>query len=307
MPKPVASEKPGRRLRPTALALIVLAVAALGGCGGAGGPEAGDPEAEISDAEFSDAGDARPERVHPDFDLTAAELAELVSATPAGTKEAVSERPAYFLTLAAKLLAVPESRLALVDKDHALAADAVPADLVDLARYGEPLTLNRSGLRLRAVIMPDLLAMSEAARQDGILLPISSTYRSYEYQAGLFERHVAELGEEEASRVSARPGTSQHQLGTTVDFGSITLAFAETKSGRWLAEHAGEFGFSMSYPDGYEELTGYSYEPWHFRWIGREATEMEAVFFDGLQQHMLEFWHRNRDALEERYEDGAAR
>jgi D-alanyl-D-alanine carboxypeptidase len=244
--------------------------------------------------------------VHPDFDLTEAELDELVSETPEFTRRAVSQRPGYFLTLAKELLSAPEAQLVLVDKNHALPADAVPPDLVELDRYGELLTLNRSGLELRALIMPDLLAMTEAARQDGILLPVSSTYRSYEYQAGLFERHAAELGEEEASRVSARAGTSQHQLGTTVDFGSITLAFADTQAGRWLAEHAGAFGFSMSYPKGYEELTGYSWEPWHFRWIGRRGTEMEREFFDGLQQHMLEFWNANESALERRLTRGGS-
>jgi D-alanyl-D-alanine carboxypeptidase len=230
---------------------------------------------------------------HPDFEMTDAELQTLLADAPAETRQAVGERPQYFLELAGRLLELPGEQLRLVDKDNALPAEWVPGDLVPLDRYGDVLTLNRSGLSLRAVIMPDLLAMVEAARQEGILLPISSTYRSYEYQAGLFERHVENLGEEEASRVSARPGTSQHQLGTTLDFGSITLAFADTEAGRWLAEHAGEFGFSMSYPDGYEELTGYSFEPWHFRWLGRVATEMEAAFFGGLQQHMLEFWHEH--------------
>jgi len=236
-------------------------------------------------------------RPHPAFDLTVAGLEALLETAPESTQRAVSRRPQYFLELAGALLDLPPAQLRLVDKQHALPADTVPNDLVELDRYADTLTLNRSGLSLRAVIMPDLLAMTEAARQDGILLPISSTYRSYEYQAGLFERYAEEMGVEEASRISARPGTSQHQLGTTVDFGSITLAFADTQAGRWLAEHAGEFGFSMSYPDGYEELTGYSFEPWHFRWIGRRATEMESAFFDGLQQHMLEFWDEHARTL----------
>jgi D-alanyl-D-alanine carboxypeptidase len=277
---------------------------ALAGCGAktagetaGGGGRAGDAAVgggtETAASESSDA----PEYPHPRFEMTEPELAELLSAAPRETRRAVAERPQYFLELAAQLLQAPAEQLRLVDKEHPLPAEAVPEDLVVLDRYADVLTLNRRGLSLRAVIMPDLLAMAEAARQDGILLPISSTYRSYDYQAGLFERHVENLGEEEAARVSARPGTSQHQLGTTLDFGSITLAFADTAAGRWVAEHAADFGFSMSYPDGYEELTGYSYEPWHFRWIGRTATEMEAAFFGGLQQHMLEFWHQQAETL----------
>jgi hypothetical protein len=96
--------------------------------------------------------------------------------------------------------------------------------------------------------------MVEAARLDGVLLDISSTYRSYTYQENLFAYWVDQLGREEAERVSARAGTSQHQLGTTVDFGSVTTAFAAEPGGIWLSEHAHRFGFSLSYPDGYEAV-----------------------------------------------------
>jgi zinc D-Ala-D-Ala carboxypeptidase len=268
-------------------ALVLALLLALAGCGDPGAADPGEPTPSADPAHL----------LHPDFTMTQTELEALMANTPEATRAAVAEKPQYFLELAAQLLELPSVQLRLVDKDHALPADAIPDDLVVLDRYADVLTLNRSGLSLRAVLIPDLLAMVEAARQDDILLPISSTYRSYEYQAGLFERHVENLGEEEASRVSARPGTSQHQLGTALDFGSITLEFADTAAGKWVAAHAGDYGFSMSYPDGYEDLTGYCYEPWHFRWIGRTATEMEAAFFDGLQQHMLEFWNEHAGEL----------
>ncbi|NBB90852.1 MAG: D-alanyl-D-alanine carboxypeptidase family protein [Spirochaetes bacterium] len=282
---------PGRPL-PLLCALLL----ALAGCedpGAAAGATAESGRADEA-ADSSKSAPATPElEPHPDFAMTQTELETLTADAPAATRAAVAEKPQYFLELAARLLELPPVQLRLVDKEHALPSDTVPDDRLVLDRYEQVLTLNRSGLTLRAVLIPDLLAMAEAARQAGILLPISSTYRSYEYQAGLFERHVENLGEEQASRVSARPGTSQHQLGTALDFGSITLEFADTAAGEWLAAHAGDYGFSMSYPNGYEELTGYSYEPWHFRWIGRTATEMEAVFFDDLQQHMLEFWNEH--------------
>ena len=283
--------RPHRNLLPALLlaGLLLALLFALAGCGDPGAPAAGGA---------GESAPAAPEpEPHPDFAMTQAELEALTADAPRAARAAVAEKPEYFLELAAQLLELPSVQLRLVDKDHALPADTVPDDLVVLDRYADVLTLNRSGLSLRAALIPDLLAMVEAARQDGILLPISSTYRSYEYQAGLFERHVENLGEEQAARVSARPGTSQHQLGAALDFGSITLEFADTAAGEWLAAHAGDYGFSMSYPDGYEELTGYSYEPWHFRWIGRTATEMEAAFFDGLQQHMLEFWNEHEAEL----------
>ena len=118
---------------------------------------------------------------------------------------------------------------------------------------------------------------------------MSSAYRSYDYQAGLYNRHVEQLGKAAADRVSARPGHSQHQLGTTIDFGSIAAGYGETPNGRWLAAHAWRFGFSLSYPAGYEEYTGYDYEPWHFRYLGRVGTRLEREFFAGLQQRFLVF------------------
>lgn len=211
------------------------------------------------------------------------------------------ENPYAFLDLAEKLLNEPRNLLRVVDKEHPLPEEYEPTDLVDLAEYDDELLLNREGLSLRRSIMDDLLAMVDAARKAGIELPISSSYRSYRYQAWLFDYWVEELGREEAERSSARPGTSQHQLGTTVDFGSVTNAFADTEAGRWVAENAHRFGFSLSYPDGYEELTGYKYESWHFRYIGRPAARMERTFFGGIQHRLLHFWRDARDGLEAAY------
>ena len=142
--------------------------------------------------------------------------------------------------------------------------------------------------------MPDVLAMTEAARIDGIELVYSSTYRSYEYQKTVYDRHVRTYGREQADRESARPGMSQHQLGTTIDFGSITDAFGDTAAGKWLVSNARRFGFSLSYPEGGEELTGYRHEIWHYRYLSRVGTLMEREFFASIQQHMLEFFHEYR-------------
>jgi D-alanyl-D-alanine carboxypeptidase len=255
---------------------------------------------------------AEAEHIHPDFDITHPELEEQLAGAATELHPAfgerfaprILERPEYFLELLRQSFAEPEELLWLVDKEHSLSADYAPEDLVSLNRYSDRLVLNRDDLSLRALILPDLFAMVEAARLDGILLDLSSTFRSYSYQEGLFQRHVDELGEEEASRVSARPGTSQHQLGTTVDFGSVTPAFADTEAGKWLADNASEYGFSLSYPDGYEELTGYSYEPWHFRFISRVGTELEGAFFGGIQQQFLEFYAAEAAWFEERLRAG---
>ncbi|WP_169730443.1 M15 family metallopeptidase [Salinispira pacifica] len=251
--------------------------------------------------------------LHPGFTLGASDFQELVrqgvssmnSAAPEETREQIYEHivsePAIFLQYLQGMLNSPDPMLyALADKRHSLSSDYVPSDLVSLNEYQSTLVLNRNDLSLRSSIMPMVLAMVEAARLDGITLDFSSSYRSYEYQEGLFQRHVDNLGLEEAERVSARPGTSQHQLGTTMDFGSVTPAFAVHPAGLWLAEHAGDFGFSLSYPDGYEEITGYSYEPWHFRYIGDAAVSLQDRYFQGIQQYLLEFYHYTHEEFRTR-------
>jgi D-alanyl-D-alanine carboxypeptidase len=190
------------------------------------------------------------------------------------------------------ILDSPEDLVLLVDKRNPLPEGYEPKDLVSLKEY--PLKLSRSNLTLRALVLPDILAMAEAAREAGTELLLSSTYRSYAYQKTIYERIVREMGREAADRESARPGHSQHQLGTAVDFGSISDDFTGTPIERWLRENARIYGFSLSYPKGYEEITGYRHESWHYRYIGRPAAEMEREFFGGIQQYTLEFLHKNR-------------
>ncbi|MFP4491201.1 MAG: M15 family metallopeptidase, partial [Spirochaetaceae bacterium] len=238
-----------------------------------------------------------PRRIHPDFSVTPSELEERTAQLPENIQRAIRERPQYFLELIRRSMALPDYLLRLVDKSHPLPEGYKPDSIVELSDYNM-LNLNKNTLTLHSGCMPDLLAMNEAARRDGIELVISSTYRTYEYQKGLYERYVKNYGQEEADRFSARPGTSQHQLGTAIDFGSITKEIAHTSQGRWLAEHAWKYGFSLSYPEGYEELTGYMWEPWHFRYISRTGTRLQREFFGDIQQHMTEFLHSHREYFE---------
>ena len=177
--------------------------------------------------------------------------------------------------------------LALVDKLSALPADYVPDDLVSLDGTG--LSVSKKGLSLRKSVLEALLRMDKAARSEGITLVVSSTYRSYAYQSEVYALNVREMGETEASRVSARPGHSQHQLGTALDFGSIDNSFTRTKAGLWLVSNAARFGFSQSYPKGMESVTGYLWESWHYRYIGYEATMLQNEYFGGIQQYLMEF------------------
>ena len=102
------------------------------------------------------------------------------------------------------------------------------------------------------------------------------------------------IGEEEAARVSAKPGHSEHQLGTTIDFTTprvdydLVESFGATPEGQWLAQNAGRFGFVMSYPQDKEQVTGYAYEPWHFRYVGVDVAAAVAESRLTLYEYLLD-------------------
>lgn len=165
-----------------------------------------------------------------------------------------------------------------INKQNSLAADCAPAGLVTLpAEYSYNGTQELIGEAADAFV-----EMMEAAKQDGFTMVTRSTYRSYSEQASTFQYWVDTLGLEYAQRTSARAGHSEHQLGTTADVTSASAGyelegFEGTAEAAWLAEHAPEFGFVISYPAGTEHITGYAYEPWHVRYVGRDvAAQVEA-------------------------------
>ena len=166
--------------------------------------------------------------------------------------------------------------LTIVDKEHGLPPAYAPPNLVEIPpEWIAPGFLSQL---LRKEASEALVVMLRAARAEGHELRLRSAYRSYEEQTTTFQFWIDQLGEEEARRVSAPPGHSEHQLGTTVDLTSASVGwqleqtFGQTPEGQWLAAHAHEYGFPLSYPQGAEEITGYTYEPWHFRYIGRDQA-----------------------------------
>jgi D-alanyl-D-alanine carboxypeptidase len=127
----------------------------------------------------------------------------------------------------------------------------------------------------------DMLAAAKAAGHTRLRL--QSAYRSYETQHFLHERRVERYratygsrAREMAARVVARPGQSEHQLGNTLDVanGSLVQSFGRTPAGIWLAENAHLYGFILRYPDGATEITGVIYEPWHFRYVGKDIADI---------------------------------
>ena len=176
----------------------------------------------------------------------------------------------------------------LIDKKHTVSSSYAPKDLVSLEK-NSLFDLNKAGMKIRPEAYSALNEMAQAALNEGIRLLVSSAYRSYSYQENLFNYWVSVDGLEEAERESARPGTSQHQLGTAVDFGSISDDFDKTQMGQWIYKNAADYGWSLSFPKGYEDVTGYRWECWHFRYIGKNACLFQQKWFGGIQQFMLEF------------------
>jgi D-alanyl-D-alanine carboxypeptidase len=236
--------------------------------------------------------------VDPRFHMSLEELQEASAELAPAVRARIGGEAKRFLGLMDGTLDLPPDLLVLVDKTHALPDLWAPPDLVPLEGYA--LVLNKKGLSLRAAVLPDLLSMVEKARGDGVTLPLTSTYRSYDYQVTIYERELKTKSREEVERDLAPPGHSQHQLGTVIDFGSVEASFAETRAGKWLSANAWRYGFSLSYPKGSESRTGYIYEPWHYRWVGRNAAELVEHFFRGDQQAFLSFLEEHRSLFEAR-------
>jgi D-alanyl-D-alanine carboxypeptidase len=176
----------------------------------------------------------------------------------------------------APLLVAGEPATSLVDTYYRLPADYAPADLVSVRSAG--LEDDRT---LRAAVVTDLAEMLAAAERQGVRFELQSAYRSHAYQERVFAGWVDALGLAAALSTSARPGHSEHQLGTALDLRSAGGAapwdladWAETPEGAWLERNGWRFGFLMSYPRDKEQVTCYAYEPWHYRWLGRDRAAL---------------------------------
>ena len=179
----------------------------------------------------------------------------------------------------------PDSYWVVVNKLRPLSPDDyAPADLRAVNITG--------GGQMRAEAADQLEAMvAQYTAETGETMQSLSTYRSYGRQVDVYNGWVAQLGQEAADLTSARPGYSEHQTGWVMDFGAVpnTCAldqcFADTSQGAWLAENAYQWGFILRYPDGYTPITGYEFEPWHYRYVGVAlATEMRTTGVQTLEE-----------------------
>lgn len=121
--------------------------------------------------------------------------------------------------------------------------------------------------------------MQSAAANDGISLSVISGYRSYSRQNTIYNNYVSRDGKAKADTYSARAGHSEHQTGLAADINSLSQSFKNTKEGQWLNEHCSEYGFIIRYPEGKESITGYIFEPWHIRYVGKELAS--ALYNNG--------------------------
>ena len=153
----------------------------------------------------------------------------------------------------------------------------------DLVVPQVPLRIGRgdSEMRLRQEAATALESMVEAASKDMVNLMLSSGYRSYQLQVAVYNASVQKYGQAGADKQSARPGTSENQTGLAADLEPVTreceleVCFSNLPEGQWLAANSYKYGFVIRYPVGKESITGYSYQPWHVRYVGIElATEL---------------------------------
>ena len=150
--------------------------------------------------------------------------------------------------------------------------------LVANKTYGLPASYYTGGLTADCDRAYDNL--KAAAAKAGYSLYISSGFRDYETQEVIYNRYVANDGKANADRYSARPGHSEHQTGLAIDLNGVSDSFGDTPTGKWVAAHCHEYGFILRYPKGKEAQTGYMYEPWHIRYVGKDVAK--KIFDSGL-------------------------
>jgi D-alanyl-D-alanine carboxypeptidase len=172
----------------------------------------------------------------------------------------------------------PDDLLVVANKKRNLPEDYEPKDLV-IPNVPFPFKEDLPKKKMRKEAAGALEELFKGAEDQGLELLAQSGYRSYETQVSIFTYNANQRGKEQANQVSAQPGQSEHQTGLSMDVTSpkvnygLEEKFGDTQEGKWLADHAYEYGFVIRYLKGKEKITGYSYEPWHLRYVGKENAK----------------------------------
>jgi D-alanyl-D-alanine carboxypeptidase len=205
--------------------------------------------------------------------------AAMMRPTPTPAPTPTFDRAQYSLT-------DPTSTWVVVNKQHPLnPLTYVPPDLV------QPDLPNVNGQPVRQVVAGALEQVFAAAQQAGLHLTVQSGYRSYQTQVDVYRDDVAQNGQQYADTDTARPGYSEHQTGLAVDISpasgncALDACMGQTPEGEWLAATVWQYGFLLRYPADKVPVTGFTYEPWHFRYVGTQlSTELHTAGIETLEE-----------------------
>lgn len=184
---------------------------------------------------------------------------------------------------------ISKKKLMLVNKFNYLDENYAPDDIVKVSMqfaYGDN--------EIKKEVYEKFRSMYNGAKKEGLYLIITSSYRDYNFQKELWDSYANQKGDEWADSVSARAGYSEHQTGYTLDivtYNANMSSFEKTDEFKWLQDNAYKYGFILRYPKDKEDITGYSYESWHYRYVGKDvATKIKklGITFDEYYAYFIE-------------------
>ena len=179
--------------------------------------------------------------------------------------------------------------LVLVNKDNPLSSDYKPKNLVkpNIVFLDSSVEEEKYMKQEAATSLEELF---QNAKQNNITLIGTSAYRSYQTQVNVYNKYYKEKGKEYTKQYVATPGESEHQTGLAIDVTNPSRCFDKTSiEAQWLANNAYKYGFILRYPENKEDVTGYSYEPWHIRYVGKSVAEKIYRNSETLEEYLARY------------------